>query len=315
MIMENKFNSNDTDSVFVKDQTLELCSVLNFLLSVSAKDIYTATKDNFGRLEILLEFLSGTFFVFQLGCKRKDTNTVFPEIFRVAGIAIARTYRLQWALKFAHNDNNCNEPSTEASTYVDQCLQHELKYEEGSMFTNISELGQVAILRGFAQLAACDGLDKFLCQGPLFAKCVIDICASSTDTAVRLAALRALESILTLLIKASDKEINKCHVSGQLHNVASDSLQVALLNWQSNTRQISSAVQPVFCASVTILQRNEGASFDVFELVNKIMGQPSTRKVRINIFVIHLCYTIFLCECIHHIIWIKFKILSNKTYH
>ena len=149
----------------------------------------------------------------------------------------------------------------------------------------LSELGRVALLRGISQITSSDD-NMFLTVGPFLVQKMIEICSLSTNVTTRLASLRALESMLSSLsnyvMKNEPSYKANTNFLDESQIVAQDALEIALVNWQSNTRQISAAVQPVFNSAIKILQANGDSDkeFDILQLLDRILAQPANRKVR-----------------------------------
>ena len=304
----DKISFSCEDNLRMLKRRLELTSALNAVLSCVDEELMcmftgtgtagldTHTHAGTQHLEELLHYLSSTYLPSQLGynkCARMPTSTsttmnVDSEALRVSGIVLARVLCFQ--IRFFNRDDY-KELDPDHTNDIIHFIRSQLLVSESTSnswvpsLCDMSELGQVALLRAFSQLINSDH-KVFDETGPLFVRRMIEICSFSTIVTVRLASLRALESMLASLFNFATQNRASLEPSNyyldEMLVVAKEALEISLVNWQSNMRQVSAAVQPVFSFAIKLsqVQENTKDAFNILQLLNRILAQPANRKVR-----------------------------------
>lgn len=112
---------------------------------------------------------------------------------------------------------------------------------------------------------------------------LLHLCNHSTDPAVRLSAIRGLDTVLTRVasILRSDAVEKSSVLDTDLEEFVKDSLDVALGTWSnSSSRQVSCAVPGLFKSVISVMRTSSSESMSIDAVILRVLEQPTNRKGR-----------------------------------
>ena len=112
---------------------------------------------------------------------------------------------------------------------------------------------------------------------------LLHLCNHSTDPAVRLSAIRGLDTVLTRVasILRSDTVEKSSVLDADLEEFVKDSLDVALGTWSnSSSRQVSCAVPGLFKSVISVMRTSSSERMSIDAVILRVLEQPTNRKGR-----------------------------------
>lgn len=284
------------------ERKIEVASTLRLILTycTASTEIKDASIDQQQQLYgCLLDTISELEVFLRRDCLEGEAH--HTDARSISGVAYARLLLLKWVV-VASQTIGTDTVSSLQEPVISGLMSQIFGSEQQQGVTGVTDLSQISVLCGFCatlpdkllvnRVVTEQHLDGIcLLCGP-FARRFIDMCLNATNVVIRLASLRGLRCVLQRACSIVSQ--NSCHEEtitfAEASSLAQDTLEVALSNWQSATRQIAGAVEPVFELSIKLLQKstsgNQGncppSSFDISGLVRRVLKQPLNRKVRVR---------------------------------
>jgi len=194
------------------------------------------------------------------------------QVLRLSGVATARCLTLVWALEEKQRQGHIISKYSLAKRLRDYL-------EKDTTYKNIPDQGKLFFINGFLISLKNEVLwTENILFDSIFGGKVLLLCQESclVDIPLRLMSLRVLEYILSRIhddmVETEDSKVF-------IRNFANEALETSLMNWQSASRKVASAVEPVFRFAVKLLCFESEDSFQVYDLMNRILNQPTSRKV------------------------------------
>ena len=167
-------------------------------------------------------------------------------------------------------------------------MLHELT---GSMngeewMTGLPDLNTLSAVRGIAATLPDPVLLQHVNDAVLLrfiGSYLLHLCNHSTDPAVRLSAIRGLDTVLTRVasILRSDTVEKSSVLDTDLEEFVKDSLDVALGTWSnSSSRQVSCAVPGLFKSVISVMRTSSSESMSIDAVILRVLEQPTNRKGR-----------------------------------
>ena len=112
---------------------------------------------------------------------------------------------------------------------------------------------------------------------------LLRLCNHSTDPAVRLSAIRGLDTVLTRAASILRSELceHRSVMDADLECLVRDSLDVALTTWSNtSSRQVSCAVPGLFKSVILVMRTSTSDSTSIDSVILRVLEQPTNRKGR-----------------------------------
>lgn len=254
------------------NRMFDLVDTINVILSYH-ENIAQSVDEN-DVLEILPHLVSicNEILVPNLSLKVSVSSGHNNQVLRMSGVAAARCLTLVWALE---------EKRRQGHIISKYSLAKRLReyLENDTTYANVPDQGKLFVINGFLISLKNEVLwTGHILFDSIFGGKVLLLCKDSclVDIPLRLMSLRVLEYILSRIyddmVETEDSKVF-------MRSFANEALEISLMNWQSASRKVASAVEPVFRFAVKLLRFESEYSFQVHDLINRILNQPTSRKV------------------------------------
>ena len=152
--------------------------------------------------------------------------------------------------------------------------------------TNLPDLNTLSAVRGIAATLPDSVLLLHVNETMLLRSIgsyLLRLCNHSTDPAVRLSAIRGLDTVLTRVASILRSELceHRSVMDADLECLVRASLDVALTTWSNtSSRQVSCAVPGLFKSVISVMRTSTGDSMSIDSVILRVLEQPTNRKGR-----------------------------------
>jgi len=152
--------------------------------------------------------------------------------------------------------------------------------------TNLPDLNTLSAVRGIAATLPDSVLLIHVNETMLLRSIgsyLLRLCNHSTDPAVRLSAIRGLDTVLTRVASILRSELceHRSVMDADLECLVRASLDVALTTWSNtSSRQVSCAVPGLFKSVISVMRTSTGDSMSIDSVILRVLEQPTNRKGR-----------------------------------